>query len=190
MPSHYRNFKKFELLLEISKNHGVLEETVFLHSKLFHDHHNVSISGLPINRRSVIGKTISLSSDRMTRVENKNDASLLNNNANNDMMRSVTHEIKYLKDIISSASTIPADSTKFVSSISSTSSVSSHITYCPSDYSKCSVATAMRMSEPTLEKFPECIKGLDVATNLATWHHNHWFRVDNKESNSKEQKFF
>ena len=52
MPSNFHNFKIFELLLETSKNHGILRDTLFLYSKIVYDNHKMSISQFPMSSRN------------------------------------------------------------------------------------------------------------------------------------------
>ena len=89
MHSHHHNFKIFELLFEICDDHVILQHTLFLSSKIAHDHHKMSISPFPMSSRNESAKIISCLSDRIARVENKTNAVLMNSNSIHDMMWSV-----------------------------------------------------------------------------------------------------
>ena len=103
MPSNCHIFKTFDLLLEIFENHGILKGTLFLHSKIIHEHHEhhenhehhkLNISPLPIRTRNESAQIISCLSDQIDRVENKIDAALLNNDAAHDVMWHVLGDLK------------------------------------------------------------------------------------------------
>ena len=98
LTSYHHNFKTFDLLLEIFKNHGTLKDVLFLHSKIIHEHFNASISQLPVSSRNESAKIISCLRNRMTKVNNKIDTTLLSNNETHDSMWTVMVELKELKD--------------------------------------------------------------------------------------------
>ena len=83
-------FQTFDLLLEICENRGILRDTLFLHTKIIHEHHKLNISQFPMSSRNESTKIISYLRDRMARVEIKIDVMLLKNNAAHDAMWSFT----------------------------------------------------------------------------------------------------
>ena len=67
-----------------------------------------------MNSQNKMAKIASFLSNNMTIVEINIDAALLNNDANHDMMRLLMHEMRYLKEKNSGASTILEEPTKCV----------------------------------------------------------------------------